>query len=107
MASSCIEIARPSGFVGWQMQADDPRSVPMEAICICGTRYERTEQMVGTRDLNNAVCPVCGAGLATWCSFRVPVYRLKQNTQDGEPPNARPELARGAVGGATGQSRVA
>ena len=69
------------------MQTDDPRSVPMEAICICGTRYERAEQMVGMRDLNNAVCPLCGAGLATWCSFRVPVYRLKQTTQEAEPPN--------------------
>ena len=67
------------------MKADYSRSVTMEAACICGARYERTEETVSTRDFNSAVCQFCGAGLATWCSFRVPVYRLKQRPQDEKP----------------------
>jgi hypothetical protein len=56
----------------------------MEMVCICGACYERTEQIVNTRDYNSAVCRICGAGLATWCSFRIPVYRLKQRDQDAK-----------------------
>ena len=39
-------------------------TVMMEMACICGARYERTEKMVGMRDLNSAVRELCGAGLA-------------------------------------------
>ena len=57
----------------------------MEAVCLCGARYERTEETVSVRDHNCAVCQLCGAGLAAWCSFRVPVHRLKQCAQDEKP----------------------
>ena len=69
------------------MQANYSRSGTMEAVCICGARYERTEETVSNRDFNSAVCQFCGAGLVAWCSFRVPVYRLKETAQEGEPLN--------------------
>ena len=64
------------------MQADRSPSVTLEMVCICGARYERNEQIVNPRDHSSAVCQLCGAGLATWCSFRIPVYRLKQRAHD-------------------------
>ena len=69
------------------MKANYSPSMTMEAACLCGARYERTEETVSTRDFNSAVCQFCGAGLAAWCSFRVPVYRLKETAQEGEPRN--------------------
>jgi len=71
------------------MKANYSRSVTMEAVCLRGARYERTEESVSTRDFNSAVCQFCGAGLAAWCSFRVPVYRLKETAQEGEPLNSK------------------
>jgi hypothetical protein len=67
------------------MKASYSRSVTMEAVCLRGACYERTEETVSTRDFNSAVCQFCGAGLAAWCSFRVPVYRPKQRAQDEKP----------------------
>ena len=69
------------------MQANYSPFVTMEAVCLCGARYERTEETVSNRDFNSAVCQFCGTGLAAWCSFRVPVYRLKKTAQEGETRN--------------------
>jgi hypothetical protein len=64
------------------MQADEPRSVTLNTRCICGVPYERSEKIAEVRDFNSAVCAFCGAALATWCSFHVPVYRLKKRAPD-------------------------
>ena len=67
------------------MQANHLSSVTLDVLCICGAPYERTEKIVSVRDFNSAICEFCGTGLAMWCSYRIPVYRLKQHAQDKKP----------------------
>ena len=64
------------------MPTDEPRSMTLDTRCVCGALYERNESVAAVRDFNSAVCGFCGTGLATWCSFRFPVYRLKKRAPD-------------------------
>jgi len=84
-----MEIGRAVRLCGLADAGELFPTVMMEVVCICGASYERTEKIVSMRDLNSAVCELCGAGLAAWCSFRVPVYRLKKTAQEGEPLNSK------------------
>ena len=59
----------------------------VEMLCICGARYERTEEIVSACDHDSVVCELCGAGLAAWHSLRVPVYRLVKDRARVQKPN--------------------
>ena len=64
----------------------------------CGTEYEMTTARLSFKQRSYAKCQICSETMYSWNSRNVPLFKLKNASEDGHPTSHGKYALGGSVG---------
>ena len=64
----------------------------------CGTKYEMTTARLSFKQRSYAKCQICSETMYSWNSRNVPLFKLKNSSEDGHPTSQVNNPLGGTVG---------